>query len=123
MSDWMEEHDLDEEADASPVVRPYFITKGRTRATVDFPIETLIVTSAEGEKASSRLGFEQAHVIEVCRAARSVAEIASLVAIPLGVARVILGDLAEEGLIKVYEPGSRDDTALLRRLIDGIRAL
>ncbi len=122
MTDWMEELD-GEGSDASPVVRPYFITKGRTRAKVNFPIETLIVTSDDGEKASARLGFEQAHVIEVCRAARSVAEVASLLSIPLGVARVVLGDMAEDGLIKVYEPGSRDDTALLRRLIDGIRAL
>jgi hypothetical protein len=90
---------------------------------VDFPIETLIVTSADGEKALSMLSFEQATVIDVCRTARSVAEVASIVRIPLGVARVLLGDMAEDGLIKVYEPGSRDDTALLRRLIDGIRAL
>lgn len=122
MSDWSDDYG-DDGAELSPVVRPYFITKGRTRSKVSFPIETLIVTSAEGEKASDRLSFEQAQVIEQCRAARSVAEVASLISIPLGVARVLLGDMAEEGLIKVYEPGSRDDTALLRRLIDGIRAL
>lgn len=122
MSDWSDDYG-DDEALASPVVRPYFITKGRTRAKVSFPIETLIVTSADGEAASDRLNFEQATVIELCRSARSVAEVASLLSIPLGVARVLLGDMSEEGLIKVYEPGSRDDTALLRRLIDGIRAL
>ncbi len=122
MSEWLDELD-DEGGELSPVVRPYFITKGRTRAKVNFPIETLIVTSHEGELASAQLSFERAQVTEVCRAARSVAEIATLVAIPLGVARVLLGDMAEDGLIKVYEPGSRDDTALLRRLIDGIRAL
>lgn len=121
MSEWFDEPEGD--GDTSPVVRPYFITKGRTRAKVSFPIETLIVTSAEGERASGRLSFEQATVIELCTTARSVAEVASLLAVPLGVARVLLGDMAEEGLIKVYEPGSRDDTALLRRLIDGIRAL
>ena len=122
MTDWSD-YFAGDEAVPSPVVRPYFITKGRTRAKVSFPIETLIVTSAEGEAAWSGLSFEQAHVIELCRTARSVAEIASLLSIPLGVVRVLLGDMAEDGLIKVYEPGSRDDTALLRRLIDGIRAL
>jgi hypothetical protein len=122
MSDWFDEHDGDGGI-APPVVRPYFITKGRTRAKVEFPLETLIVTSPRGEHLVAHLGFEQLQIAELCRAARSVAEIASLLAIPLGVARVVLGDMAEDGLIKVYEPGSRDDTALLRRLIDGIRAL
>jgi hypothetical protein len=120
MSDRFDEHDG---GIAPPIVRPYFITRGRTRAKVDFSLETLIVTSARGEQAAGHLGFEQGQIAELCRAARSVVEIASLLSIPLGVARVVLGDMAEDGLIKVYEPGSRDDTALLRRLIDGIRAL
>lgn len=112
---------IDEDA-PPPVVRPYFITKGRTRAEVDFPIETLVVTSAKGEAAEG-LAFEFGRVVEMCTAARSIAEVAWLLSVPLGVARVIVGDMASDGLIKVYEPGSRDDTALIRRLIDGIRAL
>jgi hypothetical protein len=113
-----------EEDDAqAPVVRPYFITRGRTRATVDYPIETLVVTTEQGERSSGRLSFERGRLVELCTAARSIAEIAWMLSVPLGVARVLVGDLGDEGLIKVYEPGSRDDTALIRRLIDGIRAL
>lgn len=112
---------IDDDAPA-PVVRPYFITRGRTRTEVNFPIETLVVTSSQGEAATG-LAFEQGRVVEMCTAARSIAEVAWMLSVPLGVARVIVGDMAADGLIKVYEPGSRDDTALIRRLIDGIRAL
>jgi hypothetical protein len=116
---WDGSADADEVA---PVVRPYFITRGRTRATVDFPIETLVVTSEQGE-ASNELDFERGRLVRLCTTARSIAEIAFMLSVPLGVARVLVGDLADEGHLKVYEPGSRDDTALIRRLIDGIRAL
>jgi hypothetical protein len=114
---------VDEEGESVPVVRPYFITRGRTRASVDFPLETLVVTTEQGERSGGRLSFERARRVDVCTTARSIAEVAWMLSVPLGVARVLVGDLADEGLIKVYEPGSRDDTALIRRLIDGIRAL
>jgi hypothetical protein len=114
---------VEDDDSAAPGVRPYFITRGRTRASVDFAIETLVVTSEEGERAAGQLDFERRRLVELCTAARSIAEIASTLSVPLGVARVLVGDLADERFLKVYEPGSRDDTALIRRLIDGIRAL
>ena len=114
---------VDDDVDSAPVVRPYFITRGRTRASIDYPIETLVVTTEQGELSAGRLSFERARLVDVCTTARSIAEIAWMLSVPLGVARVLVSDLADEGLLKVYEPGSRDDTALIRRLIDGIRAL
>ena len=45
--------------------------------------------------------------------------------VPVGVALVLVGDLAREGLLDLSTPtiAPRDDVALIRRLIDGVCAL
>jgi len=54
-----------------------------------------------------------------------VAEISAHLQVPLGVARVIVGDMADEGLVRVHQPRAegRPDVALLERVLNGIRAL
>ena len=48
--------------------------------------------------------------------------------LPLGVARVIVADMASDGLVAVYEPASLEDndavgTELLERVLSGLRRL
>ena len=46
--------------------------------------------------------------------------------LPLGVIRVLVGDLADERLVMVYRPahaGDRPDAALLERVLDGPHAI
>jgi hypothetical protein len=55
-----------------------------------------------------------------------VAEIAALLSIPLGVARVLVGDLADEGLVRVHQPANQQDQpdlALLEKVLSGLRKL
>ena len=57
----------------------------------------------------------------------SVAEVAAIIGLPLGVVRVLLGDLLYDNLIEVMESAPRGgvvaDTHLLSRVLERLRAL
>ncbi|MFC0599538.1 DUF742 domain-containing protein [Streptomyces palmae] len=116
-------------------VRPYSLTGGRTRSGHVLLVETFVATldgpeagweqPAEGTRAS-RLRPELKAIVELCRRMRSVAEISALLKIPLGVVRVLLSDLADQGKIRVYGTGrapGQPDHALLERVLVGLRRL
>ena len=111
-------------------VRPYAITGGRTRPVrADLAIEALVSTTALGRRvARDRLGAEWRPIALLCEELVSVAEIASRLEVPLGVARVLVADMAEVGLVVVHqrdpsEPGAAADRALLQRVLAGLRSL
>jgi hypothetical protein len=102
--------------------RPYLLTGGRTRSIGrDIPVEALVVTRSG--PATAGLGDEQRRIIDACRSPISVAEIAVLLAVPIGVARVLVSDLAVTTHVEVCETATGDDHDLLRRLIAGVRAI
>jgi Protein of unknown function (DUF742) len=115
--------------DPGPVVRPYAMTGGRTRSTRDaeLELETLVSTTAEGEMSAPSLNLEQRSIAMLCRDLVSVAEISARMDVPLGVARVLIGDMAEGGLLAVHPPHRSDhdrpDLALLERVLYGLRAI
>jgi hypothetical protein len=111
---------------AARIVRPYALTAGRTRPTVDLPLEatlrldTSATRRAWGEDLRGR-------IIGVADC-RSVAEVSALVSSPIGVVRVLLGDLVEQGYVHVQATiteNSTDDERfdLLERTLRGLRAL
>jgi hypothetical protein len=110
--------------DTAQAVRPYAWTGGRTRPSRDLHVETLVSTTQRG-----RLGSVGEHrsVVAVCDRPRSVAEVAAALSVPLGVARVILGDMAELGLITIHKTVAADDDAtqlvLMERVLSGLRRL
>lgn len=107
---------------------------GRTRFARPLLVET-IVGAVEGaeERPEPASGGRWEHVlpetqaiVEVCRRMRSVAEIAAQLKMPLGVVRVMLSDLADQGRVRVYGTGygdDRPDRALLERVLGGLRGL
>jgi Protein of unknown function (DUF742) len=115
--------------DPGPVVRPYAMTGGRTRSTRDeeLELETLVSTTPEGEMSAPALKLEQRSIAMLCRDLMSVAEISARMDVPLGVARVLIGDMAEGGLLAVHPPHRSDydrpDLALLERVLYGLRAI
>lgn len=121
------EHEwVDEEA--GPVVRPYAVARGRTRSTSS-ALDLLANVTSTGSPvpANAELSAQHRRVIG-CLAAqsRAVAEVASDVGLPVGVVRVLLGDLLEYGLISVRpqrDKGSTPSESLLREVINGLRAL
>lgn len=108
-------------------VRPYAWTRGRTKSGFDLAIETLVSTSQRGRDQMGLLQVEHRAVAELCEAARSVAEVAALLSLPLGVARVLLGDMAGLGVVTVHQTassaGNAPDLALMERVLSGLRRL
>ncbi|MEN3264727.1 DUF742 domain-containing protein [Pseudonocardia sp.] len=107
----------------SSFVRPYVLTRGRTRSPYEFSIETLV--SAVPMAAQGHAAAEHQAVITLCQEPRSVAEIAALLRVPLGVARVILGDLVAAGAVAVHRTAgvAGPDLALMERVLSGLRRL
>ncbi|MEV5956657.1 DUF742 domain-containing protein [Streptomyces sp. NPDC051987] len=117
-------------------VRPYSLTGGRTRFGHVLLVETFVAALEAPEERkeltngslSTRVMPEMQAIVELCRRMRTVAEIAALLKMPLGVVRVLLSDLADQGKIRVYGTGTghgvgRPDRALLERVLSGLRRL
>jgi hypothetical protein len=108
------------------LVRPYARTGGRTRPARDLAIEALICTRS-GATADTRLiSTERQAIVTLCVQPRSVAEVAALLSLPLGVARVLLGDLADDGVVEVHQSAGGDgvpDLGLMQRVLAGLRRL
>jgi hypothetical protein len=108
-------------------VRPYAWTRGRTKSGLDLAIEALVSTSQRGRDQMGLLQVEHRAVAELCEATRSVAEVAALLSLPLGVARVLLGDMAGLGVVTVHQTassaGNMPDLALMERVLSGLRRL
>lgn len=113
---------------SASIVRAYAWTGGRTTSEVHLEIETLVSVN---EFSATAVRPEHHEVLALCNAPRSVAEIAALRGLPLGVTKVLLGDMAQHGLIDVHHTASssgsgndaRPDGALLERVLAGLRRL
>lgn len=108
-------------------VRPYAWTRGRTKSGLDLAIEALVSTSQRAKDQIGLLQVEHRAVAELCEQTRSVAEVAALLSIPLGVARVVLGDMVGLNLVTVHQTassaGNEPDLALMERVLSGLRRL
>lgn len=115
-------------------VRPYTITRGRTRFGRVLLVETLVSALNRPADPADRSLPELAAICDLTRGQmRSIAEISALLQIPLGVVKVLVSDLAEQGRVRVHgddsaQPldteaalsGKRD---LLERVLGGLRKL
>jgi hypothetical protein len=137
-------------------VRPYTVTGGRTRSSsVHLPLEALVEAvdvRTGAATASAPGGAEQRRILSLTDGRYlSVAELSAHLHLPLGVVRVLVGDLSAAGLVVVHgaqpatdgvatnepaahassrEPGTAGGTArrgaslsLLESVLDGISAL
>ena len=111
-----------------PLVRPYAMTGGRTRPRYHLAIEALVSTTVEPARLYGQLPEHQ-RICQLCYEMKSVAEVSALLSIPLGVARILVADLAEAGLVAIHqpghegEPGGQPDVTLLERVLSGLRKL
>jgi Protein of unknown function (DUF742) len=112
--------------DESPAVRAFLVTSGRTTSSLVLEFESMVSVAPNKENDGS-LRFERAQAFALCASfgAQSIAELSARLAIPIGVAKVIAGDLVQEGFLSVHaaQPNLSKDVAMLRRLIHGVRAL
>jgi hypothetical protein len=108
--------------------RPYALTGGRTVAAVDLALETLVLTTETGRRAAASVPSEQRTILRLCREAISVVEVAARLGVPLGVARVLLGDLVVAGSVALHgpalpDPGATGYRAILEKVLHGIDEL
>ena len=113
--------------DAGPVVRPYALTKGRTLPSGGASFGLIDVVIATGERAPEhfRPGPEHRRILSLCRRATPIVDLTSEIDLPLGVVRVLLGDLTSEGLVRVLSTQKQPatDQRLLRMVLDGLESL
>ncbi|OLF16052.1 hypothetical protein BU204_19165 [Actinophytocola xanthii] len=114
------------EGDAA-IVRPYTWTRGRTRSAVDMRIEAMVSTSELGEDIEGMPQVEHRSIARLCTEPRSVAEVATTLGVPLGVAKVLLGDMAGLGLVVVHKTATgganKAHLVLMERVLSGLRRL
>jgi hypothetical protein len=123
---------------AGPVVRPYAMTRGRTRSAAEEKLDLIAVVVAETRAdtpsggaapgaADHTLSPEHLDIVDLCREApQSVAELATDLDLPVGVVRVLIGDLIDAELVRVSRPvppAELPDEWILREVINGLRAL
>ena len=109
------------------MVRPYAVTKGRTLPTggVSFGLIDVVVATTERQPEYLRLGPEHRRILSLCRRPTPIVDLTSEIDLPLGVVRVLLGDLASEGMVRVLSTQKQPvtDERLLRMVLDGLESL
>jgi hypothetical protein len=109
------------------LVRPYVVTSGRTEAAgVRLALDAAVEAQQTPDRLESTTTPEARRIVELCVAPVSLAELAARLPLPVGAVRVLVGDLTAVGAVAVRAPSAPDaatDVTLLKRLLDGIRAL
>jgi uncharacterized protein DUF742 len=118
---------------AGPVVRPYAMTRGRTSHAAETKIDLIALVVSESDAGDDTaledhtLSPEHLDIVERCQVqATSVAELAADLDLPVGVVRVLVGDLLEAEHVHIHKPvppAELPDERILREVINGLRAL
>ncbi|MEV6835963.1 DUF742 domain-containing protein [Streptomyces sp. NPDC051133] len=119
------------EDETGSMVRPYTVTRGRTRPADGHAIDLMSrVTALETDAPGPAVDHARAALFELIRRGpRPVVELAADADLPLTVVRVLLGDLAEAGLIRIDPPrrlsaaGPATDPELLREIMQRLKEL
>jgi hypothetical protein len=121
----LDDDDLPED-DEDFLVRPYAVTGGRTEPRYQLEIEAMVVAQYYEARDLSLLTPECQAILEFCRDWRSVAEVSAVLQMPLGVARILIADMAMEGLVRIHQLDHAQggpDVKLLERVLSGLRRL
>ena len=113
--------------EAGPVVRPYAVTRGRTlsSSSVSFGLIDVVVATGDRPSEHFRPGPEHRRILSLCRRPTTIADLTSDIDLPIGVVRVLLGDLVNEGMLRVVSAQRQPvpDQSLLRMVLDGLESL
>jgi hypothetical protein len=111
--------------EASPV-RPYYLTGGRVGSVEGrVRIETMVLARDDAGVRLAPHAREQHRLLALAIRPISVAELSAAMGVAVGVAVVLVDDLARAGLVDLSTAivAAKDDVDLIRRLIDGVLAL
>jgi len=116
---------LDQEA--GPIVRPYALTKGRTEPAGGAAFGLIDVVVSTGERSLEHFwpGPEHWRILSICRRPTPIVDLTSEIDLPLGVVRVLLGDLTSHGMLRIVSAQRQQvpDQRLLRMVLDGLESL
>lgn len=106
-------------------VRPYVLTGGRAHTRQRLLVHTLVSVPHYDPRFAAGLAPEVRSLYDHARTITSVAELSAYCAMPLGVTRVMIDDLASTDRIRIHPEtySSPFDLSLLERLRDGLRQL
>jgi hypothetical protein len=124
----MNKHERPVPAREASLVRPYTLTAGRTDTSVDLPLEAPVQTLQAALAHQWPPNDMRDKIIQLCIKSPSVAEISARLDLPLGVARVLVGDLVMSGYLRVHrtltDRSTRDERReLIGRTLRGLKAL
>jgi Protein of unknown function (DUF742) len=109
--------------DAGPLVRPYTVSAGRTRPTVELDLLSLVIATG---KPTAGMDPEHLRVLDLCRAPVSVAEVSAHMRLPVVVTKVLLADLVQCEAMATRAPrpaSAATDRVLLEKLLDGLQRI
>lgn len=110
------------------LVRPYTLTAGRTKASIDIPLEAPVQALQSEAHPRWPLDDVRGRIVALCADSPSVAEISARLDLPLGVTRVLVGDLVTSGYLRINPTLTESSTGderreLIGRTLRGLRAL
>ncbi len=105
------------------LLRPYAITGGRTSAPSSLTLESQLRRTEHVEDASAQR-WEAARIVEMADRPIALVEVAARAHLPVGVAKVVVADLIDQGVLTTGErPPDSSFSSLLERVLDGLDRL
>ncbi|NJC73491.1 DUF742 domain-containing protein [Planosporangium thailandense] len=114
------------DSEAGPVVRPYAMTGGRVRPAAPLDMVAYVVAKAGPRTRAPNLQPEHRAILAAARQPITVSELAAHLDLALGVTRILLSDLIEQGLLSSYEPNVstvQPSERILKAVLNGLQAL
>jgi hypothetical protein len=87
-------------------VRPFVVTRGRTQASTDTRLESILEVANQRWMADKgkHLSTEEAAIVrQIASTYLTVAEVSAHLKLPIGVVKVLVSDLAEAGVLLVHD--------------------
>jgi Protein of unknown function (DUF742) len=112
--------------DAGPVVRPYALIGGLARPSGQrLDLIDMVRAVRRGAQEPPDLSPEQAELLQRCQMPTPTAELAADLDLPVGVIRILVGDLSARGLVTIHraQPAAFSDLKILQEVVDGLRRL
>lgn len=114
---------------AGPLVRPFAVTRGRTRSQRD-DLNMITMVATTSYAFTVRLEPEEAEIIRLAQVPQSLAELSAKIRLPLAVTKILVGDLLDDGLLISRSPSptttgrnGRPEVSMMQAVLDGLRKI
>jgi hypothetical protein len=113
-----------EDEELGPLVRPYTVTRGRTRSDQpDLQVITLVMAARPLEQLPiAGLDYEHVQILRLCGRPLSIVELSSHLQLPLSVVKILVADLIDRQML-IFRSAVTPDIQVLQAVIHGIRRL